>query len=96
VEECTYFWGVKSSWGINTAEKQRPLNQEDNQAPQPSIKRNNVPFGLPNQWGLSHQIWSHPPMEGIGHIESDGFARYGNERNGHLQYVGVRKRKGYL
>ena len=20
VEECTYFWDVKSSWGINTAE----------------------------------------------------------------------------
>jgi hypothetical protein len=20
VEECTYFWGVKSSWGINMAE----------------------------------------------------------------------------
>jgi len=35
-------------------------------------------------------------MEGIVHVESDGSARYGNERNGHLQYVGVRKRKGYL
>jgi hypothetical protein len=23
VEECTYFWGVKSSWGINTAEKHK-------------------------------------------------------------------------
>jgi len=21
VEECTFFWGVKSSWGINMAEK---------------------------------------------------------------------------
>jgi hypothetical protein len=36
VEECTYFWGVKSSWGINTTEKKRPLYQEDNQAPQPT------------------------------------------------------------
>jgi hypothetical protein len=36
VEECTYFWGVKNSWGINTAESKRPLNQEDNQAPQPT------------------------------------------------------------
>jgi hypothetical protein len=35
-------------------------------------------------------------MEGVGHVESDGSARYGNERNGHLQYVEVRKRKGYL
>jgi hypothetical protein len=32
-----YFWGVKTSWGINTAENKRPLNQEDNQAPQPTI-----------------------------------------------------------
>jgi hypothetical protein len=37
VEECTYFWGVNTSWGINTAESKRPLNQEDNQAPQPTI-----------------------------------------------------------
>jgi hypothetical protein len=36
-EECTYFWGVNTSWGINTAESKRPLNQEDNQAPQPTI-----------------------------------------------------------
>jgi hypothetical protein len=57
------------------------------------IKRNNVPFGLPNQWGPSHQIWSHPPAEGIGHVESDGSESYGNERNVHLQYVEVRKRK---
>jgi hypothetical protein len=35
-------------------------------------------------------------MEGVGHVESDDVARYGNERNGHLQYVGVRKRKSYL
>jgi hypothetical protein len=38
VEECTYFWGVNTSWGINTAESKRPLNQEDNQAPQPTTK----------------------------------------------------------
>jgi hypothetical protein len=48
------------------------------------IKRNHVPFGLPNQWGLSHQIWAHPPFEGICHVESDGSKSYGNERNGHL------------
>jgi hypothetical protein len=36
VEECTYFWGVNTSWGINTVESKRPLNQEDNQAPQPT------------------------------------------------------------
>jgi hypothetical protein len=35
VEECTYFWGVNTSWGINMVESKRPLNQEDNQAPQP-------------------------------------------------------------
>jgi hypothetical protein len=29
--------GCKSSWGINTAKNKRPLNQEDNQAPQPTI-----------------------------------------------------------
>jgi hypothetical protein len=23
VEECTYFWGVNSSWGISTAEKHK-------------------------------------------------------------------------
>jgi hypothetical protein len=37
VEECTYFWGVNTSWGINTVERKIPLNQEDNQAPQPTI-----------------------------------------------------------
>jgi hypothetical protein len=37
MEEYTYFWGVNTSWGINTAESKRPLNQEDNQAPQPTI-----------------------------------------------------------
>jgi hypothetical protein len=36
MEECTYFWGVNTSWGINTTEIKRPLNQEDNQAPQPT------------------------------------------------------------
>jgi hypothetical protein len=36
VEECTYFWGVNTSWGINTAKSKGPLNQEDNQAPQPT------------------------------------------------------------
>jgi hypothetical protein len=37
MEECTYFWGVNTSWGINTAESKGPLHQEDNQAPQPTI-----------------------------------------------------------
>jgi hypothetical protein len=37
VEECTYFWDVNNLWGINIAESKRPLNQEDNQAPQPTI-----------------------------------------------------------
>jgi hypothetical protein len=60
------------------------------------IKRNNVPFGLPNQWGLSHQIWSHPPAEGVGHVESDGVERYGNGRNVHLQSLEVHQRKGIL
>jgi hypothetical protein len=36
VEECTYFWGVNTSWGIDTAESKEPLHQEDNQAPQPT------------------------------------------------------------
>jgi hypothetical protein len=36
MEECTYFWGVNTSWGINMAESKRPLNQEDNQDPQPT------------------------------------------------------------
>jgi hypothetical protein len=36
VEECTYFWGVNTSWGIDTAESKGPLHQEDNQAPQPT------------------------------------------------------------
>jgi hypothetical protein len=37
VEECTYFWGVNTSWGINMAESKRSINQEDNQAPQLTI-----------------------------------------------------------
>jgi hypothetical protein len=37
VEECTYFWGVNTSWGIDTAESKGPLHQEDNQAPQPTL-----------------------------------------------------------
>jgi hypothetical protein len=37
VEECTYFWGVNTSWGINMVESKIPLNQEDNRAPQPTI-----------------------------------------------------------
>jgi hypothetical protein len=40
MEECTYFWGVNTSWGINTTKSKRPLNQEDNQAPQPTPPRN--------------------------------------------------------
>jgi hypothetical protein len=36
VEECTYLWGVNTSWGINMAQCKRPLNQEYNQAPQPT------------------------------------------------------------
>jgi hypothetical protein len=36
MEECTYLWGVNTSWGINMTESKRPLNQEDNQAPQPT------------------------------------------------------------
>jgi hypothetical protein len=44
VEECTYFWGVNTSWGIDTAESKEPLHQEDNQAPQPTtlFERTNV------------------------------------------------------
>jgi hypothetical protein len=36
VEDCTYFWGVNTSWGINIVESKIPINQEDNQAPQPT------------------------------------------------------------
>jgi hypothetical protein len=45
VEECTFFWGVKTSWGINTTENKRPLNQEDNQAPQPTIASHAIKEG---------------------------------------------------
>jgi hypothetical protein len=44
VEECTYLWGVNTSWGINMAESKRPLNHEDNQAPQPT-KRSYIIIG---------------------------------------------------
>jgi hypothetical protein len=44
MEECTYFWGVNTSWGINTAESKRPINQEDNQAPQPTVNNSRI-FG---------------------------------------------------
>jgi hypothetical protein len=63
VEECTYFWGVNTSWGINTAESKRPLNQEDNHAPQPTwwmwpqvylenrgVSVIGVPIMEPKQW----------------------------------------------
>jgi hypothetical protein len=39
VEDYTLFLGVKSSWGINTIENKKPMNQEDNQAPQPTQAR---------------------------------------------------------
>jgi hypothetical protein len=42
VEECTYFWGVNTSWGIDTAERKGPLHQEDNQAPQPTMCKDPV------------------------------------------------------
>jgi hypothetical protein len=42
VEECTYFWGVNTSWGIDTAESKEPLHQEDNQAPQPTYPTTQV------------------------------------------------------
>jgi hypothetical protein len=53
-------------------------------------------FVLPNQWDLSHQIWSHPPMEGVGHAESDGAENYGSEMKFKLRYVEVGQIKGYL
>jgi hypothetical protein len=47
MEECTYFWGVNTSWGINTAESKRPINQEDNQAPQLTLLRKlSMPMGF--------------------------------------------------
>jgi hypothetical protein len=42
MEECTYFWGVNTSWGINMVESKRPLNQEDNQAPQPTDRNESL------------------------------------------------------
>jgi hypothetical protein len=36
MDECTDFWGVNTSWVINTAENKIPLNREDNKAPQPT------------------------------------------------------------
>jgi hypothetical protein len=39
VEECTYFWGVNTSWGIDATKRKGPLHQEDNQAPQPTGSR---------------------------------------------------------
>jgi hypothetical protein len=52
-------------------------------------RENNVPFELPSQWDLSHQIWSHSHMEGIGHTKSDGAKNCGNKRKFHLQYAKV-------
>jgi hypothetical protein len=37
MEECTYFWGVNTSWGINMVESKRHINKEDNQAPKPTL-----------------------------------------------------------
>jgi hypothetical protein len=51
MEECTYLWGVNTSWGINTTESKRPLNQEDNQAPQPTQMALKI-CGLYNFWAL--------------------------------------------
>jgi hypothetical protein len=42
MEECTYFWGANTSWGINMAESKRPLNREDNQAPQPTVSTTDI------------------------------------------------------
>jgi len=46
VEECTYFWGVNTSWGMDTAESKGPLYQEDNQAPQPTFTSIAFTFSL--------------------------------------------------
>jgi hypothetical protein len=57
VEECTYFWGVNTSWGIDTTKSKGPLHQEDNQAPQPTEiygKRDKLPIGL----GDIIQLWT--------------------------------------
>jgi len=37
--------GVKTSWGINMAKNKIPLNQEDNQAPQPTLGTANPRHG---------------------------------------------------
>jgi hypothetical protein len=48
VEECTYFWGVNTSWGIDTAESKEPLHQEDNQAPQPTAEKDKLSNSCPS------------------------------------------------
>jgi hypothetical protein len=45
---------------------------------------------------MSHQIWSHPPVEGVGHAGSDGVENYENERKFQLQYAKVGQIKGDL
>jgi len=54
VEECTYFWGVNTSRGINTTESKTPLNQEDNQAPQPTVGRGRAKSMGANIWNPKH------------------------------------------
>jgi hypothetical protein len=56
VEECTYFWGVNTSWGIDTAESKGPLHQEDNQAPQPTL----ISKELVRKLGLKTQTHHKP------------------------------------
>jgi len=59
VEECTYFWGVNTSWGIDTVESKGPLHQEDNQAPQPTLSSQIILGNKPNiqlkRWKYSLQ-----------------------------------------
>ena len=38
---------------------------------------------------MSHQIWSHPHAEGVGHGESDGAENSENERKSYLRYEKV-------
>jgi hypothetical protein len=45
---------------------------------------------------VSHQIWSHTHMEGVGHVESDGAKNYQNERKFHLRPIKVGQIKGDL
>jgi hypothetical protein len=68
MEECTYFWGVNTSWGINMAERKRPLNQEDNQAPQPK--------------GTTKEMWDKliSNYEGNGHKAVNCSLRLRNEK----------------